>query len=133
MFRNPRFGLPRPSRNIDAYQFFDGLGRPNRGFLNIGNGNYNTTDTQYDNMGRILRVSNPYLSTGSASSINPSDSWTTTAYDGLGRVLTVTTPDSAVVTTAYAGSTSGILGMTVLVTDQAGKKRRSLTYALGRL
>jgi len=121
------------TRSIDAYQFFDGLGRPNRGFLNIGNGNYNTTDTQYDNMGRVSRVSNPYVSTGSASPINPSGYWTTSAYDALGRVLSVTTPDGAVVTTAYAGSTGGTLGMTVLVTDQAGKTRRSLTDALGRL
>src|SRR5260370_5021783 len=66
------------TRNIDEYQFFDGLGRPNRAFLNTGNGNYNTTDTQYHNMGRILRVSNPSVSPASASAITPSGSWTTT-------------------------------------------------------
>src|SRR6266852_4298099 len=51
----------------------------------------------------------------------------------MGRVTTVTTPDGAQVMTAYAGSTSGTLGTTVTVTDQAGKLRRSLTDAMGRL
>src|SRR5207249_2887875 len=75
------------TRNIDTYQFFDGLGRASRSFLSLGAGNYNTTDTQYDNMGRVSRMSNPYISTGSASQINPSDTWTTSVYDALGRVL----------------------------------------------
>ncbi len=121
------------TRNIDAYQFFDGLGRPNRSFLGVGGGNYHTSDTQYDNMGRVYRVSNPYLSTGSASTINPAGLWTTNAYDALGRLLTVTTPDNAVMTTAYGASTSGTLGATVLVRDQAGKERISKTNAPGQL
>ncbi|MEK6289151.1 MAG: RHS repeat-associated core domain-containing protein [Acidobacteriota bacterium] len=49
-----------------------------------------------------------------------------TAYDALGRVTTVTTADTAVVTTTY-------LANTTTVTDQAGKKRRSVTDGLGRL
>ena len=47
-------------------------------------------------------------------------------FDALGRATTVTTPDNAVVKTSYSGNT-------VTVTDQAGKKRRSLTDGLGRL
>ena len=41
-------------------------------------------------------------------------------------MLTVTTPDTAVVSTTYSGNT-------VTVTDQAGKARKSVTDALGRL
>ncbi|HEY4423151.1 MAG TPA: LamG-like jellyroll fold domain-containing protein, partial [Pyrinomonadaceae bacterium] len=41
-------------------------------------------------------------------------------------MLTVTTPDTAVVSTTYSGNT-------VTVTDQAGKSRKSVTDALGRL
>ncbi|HKU73659.1 MAG TPA: RHS repeat-associated core domain-containing protein, partial [Pyrinomonadaceae bacterium] len=52
--------------------------------------------------------------------------WTTTAYDALGRTLSVTTPDSAAVSTSYSGNS-------VTVTDQALKKRKSVTDALGRL
>src|SRR5688500_4584701 len=52
--------------------------------------------------------------------------WTTASFDSLGRATTVTTPDNAVVNTTYSGNT-------VTVTDQAGKKRRSVTDGLGRL
>ncbi len=47
-------------------------------------------------------------------------------FDALGRVTSVTTPDSAVVNTSYRGNT-------VTVSDQAGKQRKSVTDALGRL
>ncbi|HEX7331728.1 MAG TPA: RHS repeat-associated core domain-containing protein, partial [Pyrinomonadaceae bacterium] len=52
--------------------------------------------------------------------------WTIQAFDALGRVISVTTPDNAVVTTSYSGNS-------VTVTDQAGKARRSVSDALGRL
>jgi len=113
------------TQNTEGYQFFDGLGRAARSFQLEGS-QWSTSDTQYDTMGRVWRVSNPYLSGGAGTAINPSGNWTTTAYDPLGRVSTVTTPDSAVMTTAYSGAQ-------VTVTDQAGKARRSVSDALGRL
>ena len=113
----------------DSYQFYDGLGRPYRSFQyeNVDPTNvYLTSDTQYDAMGRVWRVSNIYRSVSSASPINPSGIWTTTGYDKLGRVTSVTTSDSAAVVTTYSGNQA-------TVTDQAGKSRRSVTDALGRL
>ena len=121
------------SRVIETYQFYDKLGRPCRTFLNEGGSTYLTSDTQYDSLGRSWRTSNPYRTTSLTDPINPSGHWSTSGYDYLGRVLTLTTTDGAVVTTAYSGSTSATLGPLVTVTDQAGKKRRSLTDALGRL
>lgn len=112
-------------RYIETYQYFDGLGRGNRSLLNES-GTYATTDTQYDNMGRVWRSSNPYRITNLTDGVNPSGLWTTSAYDALGRVLTVTTPDGAMLTSAYSGQE-------VTVTDQAGKKRKSVTDGLGRL
>jgi RHS repeat-associated protein len=112
-----------------AYNYTDGLGRTYRTFSNDPTDSANpwlTTDTQYDAMGRVWRVLNPYRSTGSAADINPTGRWTTTAYDALGRVKSVTTPDGAAVTTSYTGN-----GVTV--TEQAGKKRSSVSDALGRL
>ena len=114
------------SRFIDSSKYFDGLGRPHRTYLNEGSGNYLVTDMQYDSLGRVWKVSNPYRTTTLNGAINPSGMWTTTSYDPLGRALTVTTPDSAVVSTSYSGNT-------VTVTDQAGKARKSVTDALGRL
>jgi RHS repeat-associated protein len=112
-----------------SYQFFDGLGRSYRSFQYVNsdpNNPYLTADTQYDSLGRVWRVSNPYLSAGSASAINPSGNWTTTIYDALGRVKTVTTPDGAQVVTTYSGNQ-------VTVQDQKSKARSSVTDALGRL
>ncbi|HEV7904480.1 MAG TPA: hypothetical protein VGO96_11620, partial [Pyrinomonadaceae bacterium] len=113
------------TQNTEGYQFFDGLGRAVRSFQLEGS-QWITSDTEYDSMGRVKRVSNPYLTGGSGTPINPSGYWTTTAYDALGRTSTVTKPDNAQVTNAYSGNM-------VTVTDPAGKARRSVTDALGRL
>ena len=65
--------------------------------------------------------SNPYR-----SYLNESPVWTTAFTDALGRTTKVRTPDSAIARTSYSGNT-------VTVTDQAGKSRKSVTDALGRL
>ncbi len=126
------------ARSVESYQFFDGLGRPSRSFLNEGGSPavYLTKDTEYDSMGRVSKVSNPYRSGGwtDPAGINPSGRWTTTVYEALGRVRTETTPDGAFLTTSYAGNTT-------TVTDQhdpnnpaaPGRSRKSETDALGRL
>jgi RHS repeat-associated protein len=116
------------SQSVETYGFFDGLGRPVRSFVNEGGSpvKFLTTDTQYDALGRAWRVSNPYRANGTTDPVNPSGLWTTTAYDALGRVKMVTTPDGAHVDTNYSGTE-------VTVADQMGKRRRSVSDALGRL
>ncbi|MFY9553322.1 MAG: RHS repeat-associated core domain-containing protein [Blastocatellia bacterium] len=113
------------SRVLDGYQYFDGLGRPSRALTSEGSG-YIVTDTQYDSMLRVLRVSNPYRTALLTDPIPASVEWTTTLYDSLGRIATVGSPDGAVVATDYSG-------MQVTVTDQAGKARKSTSDALGRM
>jgi RHS repeat-associated protein len=113
----------------DGYQFFDKSGRPSRSFQYVNsdpNNAWLTNDTQYDALGRAWKVSNPYMSTGSNSALNPSGNWTQTLYDALGRVKSVTTTaDGAVINTTYSG-------YTVTVTDQQSKARQIVTDALGR-
>jgi RHS repeat-associated protein len=83
--------------------------------------NYIATQTQYDALGRPFKTSNPFRP------LSESAVWTIQAFDALGRLISVTTPgDNAMVTTSYSGNT-------VTVTDQAGKARKSVTDALGRL
>lgn len=96
----------------------DGFGRTLEGWSRDPQGDVRVT-TNFDGMGRTKQVSDPYRSGDTVV-------WTTSVYDMQGRVTSVTTPDGAAVTTAYSGNT-------VTVTDQAGKKRRSETDALGRL
>jgi RHS repeat-associated protein len=118
------------SRSIVSYQYFDGLGRPDRSFLYENQEAakpWLTTDTEYDAMGRVKRASQPYRSTGSGQATFSGGRWAETSYDALSRVVAVTTrPDGAHVDTAYAGNA-------VTVTDQAGRRRRSVADALGRL
>jgi RHS repeat-associated protein len=124
------------TRSIETRTYFDSLGRAVRKFLYDGTPStpWSVTDTYYDTMGRVSQVSNPYRTSTPGAGVPATCSvCTTNAYDALGRVITVTTPDGAHVTSAYSGSTSGTLGTTVTVTDQAGRLRRSLTDAIGRL
>ena len=100
---------------------YDGLGRTTEARQYEGGSNYIAAQTQYDSMGRAYRASNPFRPWQSESAV-----WTTSAFDALGRATSVTTPDSAVASSSYSGNI-------VTVTDQAGKSRKSVSDALGRL
>ena len=117
---------------LTAKSYYDGLGRTWRSAAyegNTGGGNtWSVSDTQFDALGRVSQVSNPYRVSNPAPGVAspPSGTWTVTAYDALSRAITIQTPDTATVTTTYSGNS-------VTVQDQTGRQRRSLTDALGRL
>jgi RHS repeat-associated protein len=119
------FGESNSGSGLKSVALFDGLGRTWRGAAYEGS-TWSIKDTQFDAMGRVSQVSNPYRAADPALASAPDGLWTTTVYDALGRVIQVVTPDGTHVDTAYSGNQ-------VTVTDQAGKKRRSETDALGRL
>ena len=100
---------------------YDGFGRSIETRQYEGGSNFIKTEQQYDALGRAHKVSNPYRPYLFETAV-----WSTTVFDALGRATSVTTPDSAVASTAYSGNA-------VTVTDQAGKLRRSITDALGRM
>jgi RHS repeat-associated protein len=100
---------------------YDGFGRSIEQRQYEGGTNYIAVQQQYDALGRLEKVSNPFRPYLSETAV-----WTTSVFDALGRVTSVTTPDNSVVTTAYSGNA-------VTVTDATGKPRRSITDALGRL
>ena len=100
---------------------YDNLGRTIETRQYEGGTNYIAAQVQYDALGRAFKTSNPFRPWNLESPI-----WTTTAFDALGRVTSVTTPDNAVASSSYTGNT-------VTVTDQAGKARKSVADALGRL
>ncbi|HMX24700.1 MAG TPA: DUF2380 domain-containing protein [Blastocatellia bacterium] len=111
---------------LDDYSYFDGMGRAWRSGHFEATNSWSVKDTEYDTLGRVKRVSNPYPAANLSGAVNPSGVWTTTTYDDLNRVLSLTTPDGAQVTTTYSGAQ-------VTVKDAANKRRRSDTDGLGRL
>ena len=125
-------------REAVSWQYMDGRGAAVRALTSTPDG-YVTTDAEYDKMGRVYRSNNPYYNTAGATGAINQAGWTTNDYDALGRVKTITTPDSNTVSFNYGGSVSfsyagGVVqGSAVTVTDQAGKQRRQIVDALGRL
>lgn len=109
----------------EATSFYDGIGRTIKTQLKDLNGDV-FSETQYDNMGRVKQVTNPYRSGETVL-------WTTNTYDDLGRLKQVLAPDNSLFQTSYDLSTSGTIGATKTNTDQAGKKRLGITDALGRM
>jgi RHS repeat-associated protein len=106
---------------LKSQTLYDGMGRPKETRQYEGGTNYIAVQTQFDALGRAFKTSNPFRPWQSETAV-----WTTSVFDMLGRVTSITTPDNAVVLTSYGGNT-------VTATDQAGKKRKSVTDALGRL
>jgi RHS repeat-associated protein len=103
---------------LRSWTVTDGFGRTIESWTRHPQGDVKVT-TVYDGLGHVSQTSNPYRS-------GDTSVYTTTTYDLSGRVTALTTPDGATVSTAYSGNQ-------VTVTDQAGKKRRSETDALGKL
>jgi len=100
--------------------FYDKLGRTIES-RKYETGGYTAANTVYDALGRAYKATNPYR-----PFLNETQIWTTSEYDALGRVTKIKTPDNAEVTKSYLGSST-------IVTDQAGKKRKGISDALGRM
>lgn len=123
-----------PSKNIVTDLVQDDLGRAKQTVLHATEGLVKT-DTTYDAMGRVYSVSNPYVSTSDATY-----GVTYTHYDPLGRVCKVIPADGTDnSTTSCDPATSTNVVVTSFdsncstVTDQASKKRKTCSDALGRL
>jgi len=116
------------TRTVKTYQYLDPLGRTSRTFASEGGANHIASDTIYDQMGRVWKVSNPYRTTtlNGVADLSHTSDWTVSHYDALSRVDYVTLPDASQVLTSYQG-------IYTTVTDQAGKQRRQKTDALGRI
>ncbi|MEK6411088.1 MAG: hypothetical protein AABN34_29555, partial [Acidobacteriota bacterium] len=92
-----------------------------------------TSDTAYEQMGRITFASNPHRSASAST-----DGWTRTKKDELGRVVEVATFDGAAKPLDTASDWNGRVQTSynaeqTTVTDQAGKQRKSVVDGLGRL
>lgn len=117
------FKRQKSATEIASKTYFDGLGRP-RQTEQVATGGNILVDTFYDGLGRVWKVSNAYISGGSA------DGHTETKYDGLGRVVMVIPPDGTASTNRIVTEYDRNITTT---TDQAGKPRRTYTNAFGQI
>jgi len=86
------------SNTLDTYKFYDGFGKIIQSKTDASDDKQIVIDYYYDNFGRILRQSNPYLivTTPNYTSANTSVPFTLYQYDPLGRVIKVFNPDDTV-------------------------------------
>jgi RHS repeat-associated protein len=110
---------------LTSVLIYDGLGRTIE-TRKLEPGGYITTTQSYDSMGRAKTVSNPFRATSENTY-----GTAVTSYDALSRVISVASFDKNNASTGAV--TTEYLANKVTVTDQAGKKRRSVTDGLGRL
>jgi RHS repeat-associated protein len=109
----------------ESISYFDGLGRAYKAEEVDSKGNI-FVEKEFDAQGRTRRVTNPFRA-------NEAKIWTTNVYDEASRVKEVVLPDGAKVKTDYGVSVAGLIGITKQITDQAGKKRKGISDALGRM
>lgn len=116
----------------EATTWFDGLGRIVKTQSKDSQGDV-FVKTQYDQMGRVDSVSNPYRQ-------GETIYWSKSRYDELGRVVESYAPAQNGQTGASLGMTSyststvpNFIGNVMTTTDAAGRKGRSITNALGQL
>jgi len=109
----------------ETITYFDGLGRAWKTEEVNSNGNI-FVEKEFDAEGRIKRISNPFRA-------GETKVWTTNVYDEASRVKEVELQDGSKILTDYGVSVSGVVGVTKQITDQAGKKRKGISDALGRM
>ena len=120
------------NHQLVSVSVYDGFGRITQKQLSSDPEGTVYVNTTYDLLGREASVSNPFR-----SSSEPTYGVTTYGYDALNRLILEIPPDgkssSNNIVTSYGAQTTGVLGLTTTVTDQAGKRRMSVTDALSHL
>lgn len=109
----------------EATTYFDGLGRAYKSEQIDSQGNI-FVEKEFDAEGRVRRVTAPFRD-------GEVRQWTTNVYDEASRIVEVILPDGARVKTAYGVSLTGAVGVSKTITDQAGRKRRGISDALGHM
>lgn len=108
----------------EDYQFFDGMGRAVRATSKVSEATWAAAATEYDGVGRIVQVTNPYESSSQVGAVPQGALLTKTEYDAFGRSWKVATPEGAQAFTHFDG-------LRILGTDQVGQQRLIKTDALG--
>jgi RHS repeat-associated protein len=121
----------------EATTYLDSMGRPVKTVAKDSEGDINT-ETHYDLLGRVDRVTNPYRAGDTVY-------WNKTRYDEMGRPVESFAPATLAdinansnlvslgITTFGISSVTNYVGTVVTTMDASGRKGRSITNALGQL
>ncbi len=122
------------NREMTSAQYFDGRGAVVRTLgADTAGGRAGVVDIEYDIMGEPYRASLPYYApTGALTAINPAGLWTTRTFDRWGRLDSIKSPSGDAPET-FSETKFQYYGTQTTVTDGAGKKRRQITDAFGRV
>ncbi len=102
----------------------DVLGRSVRELSIAFDGTWNAQDTEYDELGRRFRQSEPFNLVQQASAIQRH--WTEFGYDDLGRVVATTFPDDSTASVEYDG-------LTTRMTNDVGVTKTEVRNVLGEI
>ena len=119
-----------------GYSYFNGRGEGLRSATQTPDG-WLISAMEYDSLGRARKSYNPFYGPAPTTAIPSGTKFTeTTAIDALGRTTGVRLQDNTTVSTEFSNidtTPAGFNKTFVTVTDQAGKKRRQVADALGRI
>ncbi|MBQ9893170.1 MAG: hypothetical protein IJM35_08470 [Bacteroidales bacterium] len=107
---------------------YDALGREVRREEKRFDGEWLKTDTEYDNLGRVSRVSLPYRD-------STQKQWSTYSYDAFDRPLSIVEPSGKTTTWSYSGASVTTVkdGITSTVTKDEAGRTASVTDAGGEI
>ncbi len=124
------------NKTAQSYSYFDGRGLGIRNATQTPDG-WSVSTMEYDKLGRPVKSYNPfYSSIPNGATPNETKFTEVLNYDALGRTTSVRLQDLTTVSTAFSdtNTTPAEFNKTfVTVTDQAGKQRRQVADALGRI
>ncbi len=108
----------------ERFLYYDILDRERLQTVRTFNGRFSSRVTEYDRLGRVSRVSEPYQQYFWWGNIRKL--WTTRRYDLLGRVVSVTLPDNSTSRTYYSG-------MTITKVDAKGNRQTEVQDTFGKI
>lgn len=124
------------THTAQTYSYMDARGLGIRSAVQTADG-WSISAAEYDHLGRMRKNYNPfYGSTPTATFPGGTKFTEVTAIDELGRTIEVTLQDDTEITTAFSTAgqiPSGFNKTFVTASDQAGKERRQVMDALGRI
>lgn len=124
------------NKTVQSYSYFDGRGANIRSAAQTPDG-WSVSAIEYDALGRAKRSYNPFYASTPTGAVPGGTGYTEVlSIDALGRTTQVKLQDNTIIQPIFSDTTTTPVGFNktfVTVTDQAGKQRRQIADALGRV